>query len=59
MNSEEYEGELIGETVLVNLDILPQELVDLVLVYQEQGIVDHNVDNGHFGMFNITKMPLF
>ena len=44
--------------MLVDLDILPQELVNLVLVYQEQGIVDRNVDNGHFGMFNIIKKLL-
>jgi hypothetical protein len=40
----------VGETVLVNLKILPQELVNLVAVYQEQGIVNHNADNGHLGM---------
>jgi hypothetical protein len=45
----------VGETVLVDLDLLPQELVNLVLVYQEQGIIDRNVDNGRFGMFNIIK----
>jgi hypothetical protein len=36
--------------VLVNLDILPQELVDLVLEYQKQGIIDRNINSGHFGM---------
>ncbi|GES96219.1 hypothetical protein GLOIN_2v1534145 [Rhizophagus clarus] len=51
-SEDEYEdkiiGGLMGETVLVNLDILPQELIDLVFEYQEQGIVDRNVDNGRF-----------
>ncbi|RIA92754.1 hypothetical protein C1645_764207 [Glomus cerebriforme] len=56
-SEEEYEDEnvngLVGETVSVNLDILPQELIDLVLVYQEQGIVDRNVDNGHYAELDV------
>ncbi|CAG8537385.1 hypothetical protein RhiirA1_410784 [Rhizophagus irregularis] len=51
-SEDEYEDEttigLVGETVLVNLDILPQELVNLVHDYQEHGIVDRNIDNGRF-----------
>ena len=39
--------------MLVNLDVLPQELVNLVAVYQEQGIVGRNVDNRNFGMLDI------
>lgn len=45
--------------MLVNLDILPQELVNLVHDYQEHGIVDRNIDNGRFGMFNIIKSFCF
>ncbi|CAG8587339.1 12492_t:CDS:10 [Funneliformis mosseae] len=61
-SDEEYEEEIVGktivggETVLVNLDILPQELVDLVA---EQGIVGCSTKNGHFVELDVGLNELF
>ncbi|CAI2171608.1 8949_t:CDS:10 [Funneliformis geosporum] len=52
----EYDEEFVGETVLVNLDILPQELVDLVA---EQDIVVCNTKNGNFVELDVGLNELF
>ncbi|CAG8449503.1 7432_t:CDS:2 [Acaulospora colombiana] len=63
----EYEGdsegdnelELLGETVLVKLDVLPDNLVRTVTSFQEQGLAPQNDEDNHYVELDIGLNDVF
>ncbi|CAG8432861.1 7349_t:CDS:10 [Diversispora eburnea] len=54
-DEEDYEPYFIRETVHVNLDYLPDDLVQLISSYQKEGIIPKNEDNSHYVELDLGK----